>query len=82
MLLTPFDTPETIEKILSFYQEVFLIGKERNIEAPVYLLPLVPYPETKLYERYKDNICLENYKQLAGTSLHDLSIRKFDEEKF
>jgi len=82
MLLTPFDTPETIEKILSFYQEVFLIGKERNIETPVYLLPLIPYPETKLHERYKDNIHLEDYRQLAGTSKHDLSIRKFDEEPF
>jgi hypothetical protein len=82
MLLSPFDTPAIIEKILSFFKEVLMISKERNIDAHMYLLPLIPYPETPLYERYKDYVDIKNYSQLAGISKQDLSVWKFDEETF
>lgn len=82
MILTPFDTPKTVEKILTFYKEILTIGRERKIDVRMYLLPLIPYPWTVLHERYKEYINIQNYEQLEATFATDLSIRQFDKEPF
>ena len=82
MLLTPFDTPTSIEKLISFYREVLIIAERKNINASMRFYPLIPYPDTQLHRRYKDNIEIKSYNQLAGLTVKDLSMRKFDEEKF
>lgn len=82
MLLTPFDTPATIEAILSFYKEILTISRQKNINAVMYLYPLVPYPGTRFSKKYRKNINLQNYGQLSGSGENALDIRKFDEELF
>ena len=82
MLLTPFDTTTTIEKIIGFYKEILAINKTMEKNAWLYLSPLVPYPGSKLYDTNKDKISFTGYRQLGSSRMYDPTLRKYDEKMF
>lgn len=82
MLITPFDTPESIEKIIKLHAETLKIQKETGKNIWMYLSPLVPYPGTKLYKRHKDKIDFRDYSQLGSQWSYDPTIWKYDEKLF
>ncbi len=82
MLLTPFDTEETLQKIIDLYKKILCIQKDTWKNIRMYLAPLVPYPGTALYKRHEDKIDFHNYAQLGSQINYDPSIRRYDEKLF
>lgn len=85
ILLTPFDTVKTREKIINLYEKILEINKWDKYVS-MFLSPLVPYPWTELYEEHKDKIdfwiawenSLDFYEKLKSYIEYDPTIRKDD----
>lgn len=82
MLLSPFDTESSIERIIDFNKKLLQIQKKTGKKIRLFLSPLIPYPWTPLFQRHKDKINFTDYSQLKSSSLYDPTLRKDDESLF
>lgn len=82
VLLSPFDTQSTIEKIIRVAKELLQIQKDMDKKISLFLSPLIPYPWTPLFERNREKINFVDYKQLGSSILYDPALRKENDSLF
>ena len=82
ILLSPFDTESTIEKIIDFNKKLLEIQKKTDKKIRLYISPLIPYPWTSLFEWHREKINFNDYTQLWSSSLYDPTLRKENDELF
>lgn len=75
MLLTPFDTPDTIKKLIDFYWELLQLCENSENNIHMSISPLVPYPGTELYNSKQEYI-----KDFSYSKLDDRNLSVWDEK--
>ena len=85
MILSPFDTPRSIEKIMGFFRKVFFVQQLRSyLDIHFVMFGLIPYPSSDLFKIYTKNIDLKklilNPKQ--DLVFYNTKIWRFPEEMY
>lgn len=82
ILLSPFDSPDTIQKILQIGKELLVVQRETGKNIEFFLSPLIPYPWTKFFEKHKNMINFVDYGQFKSSIYFDPSIWKDNDDLF